>query len=78
MEKITHEDEDEGAWVCICFNTPHTDGFATCNADGEEMEPDIGSDWNDLYVCNRCGRIIDQKDLSVVGHKRAQDADAGR
>lgn len=43
MEHISHEGDDEGAWVCICGNTPHTDGFDTCNAEGEAMEPDIGS-----------------------------------
>lgn len=69
IEKISHEDHDETAWVCLCGNTPHTDGFATCNAKGEEMEPSAGSDWADLYVCNRCGRIINQTSLMVVGRK---------
>ncbi len=78
MEKISHEDHDDTAWVCLCGNTPDSDGFATCNANGDEVEPTIGSGWDDLYVCNRCGRIVDQKDLSVVGRKRAQDADTGR
>lgn len=78
MEKISREDQDEDAWVCICGNNPDSDGFYPCNANGEEMEPDIGSDWDGLYVCSRCGRIIDEKDLSVVGHRKKQDADASR
>jgi hypothetical protein len=31
------------------------------------MEPRADSDWNDLYVCGECGRIIDQNTLEVVG-----------
>lgn len=71
IEQISHEDDDEDAWVCLCGNMPPTDGFATCNDHGDEIEPDIGSDWNDLYVCNRCGRIINSTNLMVVGRKTA-------
>ncbi|HEY0105105.1 MAG TPA: hypothetical protein VGB91_03405, partial [Rhizomicrobium sp.] len=60
---------DETAWVCLCGNTPDGDGFAACNADGLEIEPAVRSGWDGLYVCNRCGRIVDQKDLSVVAQK---------
>jgi len=80
MEIISHEDHDETAWVCLCGNTPHMDGFATCNEKGEEIEPVIGGGWTSLYVCNRCGRIIDQDNLQVVGRKPelgAQSAPSG-
>jgi hypothetical protein len=71
-EFITHEKDFDGsdnvdAWVCICENTPTDDGFYPCDEHGNEMSPVIGSGWKDLYVCARCGRIIDQNTLEVVG-----------
>jgi len=67
MEFITADKTDSDAWVCICGNTPLKDGFFPCNDSGDEMEPTIGSGWTDLYVCARCGRIIKQGTLEVVG-----------
>jgi hypothetical protein len=66
-EVITHEPQDKDAWVCICGNMPPDAGFYPCDKDGNEMEPVIGSDWAGLYVCNECGRIINQDTLEVVG-----------
>lgn len=66
-EFINHEAGYEEAWVCICGNTPTGDGFFPCDANGDEMEPLIGSAWKDLYVCAKCGRIIQQHTLEVVG-----------
>jgi hypothetical protein len=68
-EYIKYERRDKDAWVCVCGNTPTSDGFQPCDKAGNEMEPTIGSDWNDLYVCDRCGRIIRQKTLEVIGHR---------
>lgn len=68
-EFIEREPQDEDAWVCKCGNMPHTDGFYPCDKHGNEMEPKIGSGWEDLYVCARCGRIIKQDTLEVVGTK---------
>jgi hypothetical protein len=65
QERITHETGNEDAWICICGNTPGTDGFYPCDREGTEIEPAAG--WNDLYVCARCGRIINQTSLDVVG-----------
>jgi hypothetical protein len=62
---IRHEAGNEEAWICICGNTPSSDGFYPCDEKGNEMEPVAG--WNDLYVCARCGRIIHQRSLEVVG-----------
>jgi len=70
-EYIKYEHRDKDAWVCVCGNTPTADGFQPCDKAGNEMEPTIGSDWNGLYVCDRCGRIIRQKTLEVIG-RRAQ------
>jgi hypothetical protein len=75
-EQISHEDDDVDAWVCLCGNTPPSDGFATCNADGDEIEPTLGGEWTSLYVCNRCDRIIDQDTLMVVGRKPECDPSA--
>jgi hypothetical protein len=71
-EFIAYEKEYDGsdykdAWVCICGNNPTADGFFPCDAQGNEMSPAIGSGWKDLYVCARCGRIIKQGTLEVVG-----------
>ena len=66
-EFITHEAGNEEAWVCVCGNEPHDDGFHTCDENGNEVEPLVGSDWENLYVCARCGRIIDMRTLGVVG-----------
>ena len=64
-ERITFELGNEDAWHCLCENTPIADGFYPCDEKGEEMEPDAG--WNDLYICTRCGRIIHQTTLVVLG-----------
>ena len=55
------------AWICVCGNEPHSEGFYPCDEVGNEIEPDSG--WNGLYVCDRCGRIIQQDSLEVVGRK---------
>lgn len=66
-ERITHEPDNEEAWICICGNTPSGGGFYPCDKEGNEMEPVIGSDWDGLYVCADCGRILHQDTLEVVG-----------
>jgi len=43
--------------VCVCGNQPHYDGFYTCDTDGNIIEPTLDSDWEDLYVCGRCGQL---------------------
>lgn len=67
MEKITHETGNPEAWKCICGNTPDSGGFDPCDAQGNEMEPVEG--WDGLYVCDDCGRIINQDTLEVVGQR---------
>ena len=66
-EHIKHEAGNDEAWICLCNNTPVSDGFYPCDEKGNEMEPTIGSGWESLYVCAKCGRIIDQRTLEVVG-----------
>ncbi len=65
---ITHESGNEEGWVCVCNNTPSTGGFFPCDLKGNEIEPVKG--WNRLYVCDRCGRIIEQDTLKIVAHRR--------
>jgi len=66
-EKITHAPGNEEALVCVCGNTPTSDGFYPCDQNGNEIEPVKG--WQDLYVCDRCGRIVNQLTSEVVGRK---------
>jgi hypothetical protein len=66
-EIITHEPNNEEAWICVCGNKPADDGFFPCDQEGNEIEPTISSGWENLYACGNCGRIIDQYSLEVVG-----------
>jgi hypothetical protein len=67
-----------GDWLtCVpsCGNEPHMEGFQPCLPDGTEVEPLADGPWGSgpgkyLYVCGRCGRIIDQDTLLVVGRKQ--------
>ena len=52
----------------MCGNQPHEDGFYPCDESGNEIEPARGSNWDGLCICLKCGRIIDQDSLEVVGH----------
>jgi hypothetical protein len=63
-EYITHEKGNNEAWICPCGNMPTSDGFYPCNKNGKEMVPEAGLD--NLYVCARCGRIIDQGSLEIL------------
>jgi hypothetical protein len=67
QEFITHEKGNEEAWVCICGNKPIYQGFYPCDEKGKRMEPE--GNWKGIYICNRCGRIIHQHTLEVVGQK---------
>lgn len=62
-----------GDWIrCVssCNNTPDMDGFYPCIYDGSEVEPYVEGAWKGrLYVCARCGRIIDSETLQVIGVK---------
>lgn len=66
-EKIIHEKGNAEAWICVCGNTPTSDGFYPCDPNGNQIEPVKG--WRDLYVCDRCGRIVNQLTLEVVGRR---------
>lgn len=63
-EFIKHKDSEKEAWVCICGNTPDSNGFYPCDNQGNETIPAEG--WEGLYVCAQCERIIEQNTLDVV------------
>lgn len=66
-DHITHEPNNPEAWICLCGNTPDADGFYPCDRGGREVAPTPGEWMAGCYVCARCGRIIDQKSLEVLG-----------
>lgn len=67
-EKITYDKAwGEDGWVCLCGNMPADDGFYPCTRAGTCVEPTPEAWLENLYVCNRCGRIIEQNTLNVVG-----------
>ncbi len=65
-EFIQHEAHDETAWICLCGNTPHADGFAPCDYKGLPSEPTDEAGWEGLYCCARCQRVINEDNLQVV------------
>jgi hypothetical protein len=66
-EHVIHEAGNPEARKCICGNAPLGAGFFLCDSNGNEMEPVKG--WLDLYVCDKCGLIIKQDTLEVVGRR---------
>jgi hypothetical protein len=65
---VQHIDPDlKDWWVCPCGNTPDQEGFYPCSSEGEQVEPTPEEWTTDCYVCDRCGRIIKQSNLEVVG-----------
>jgi hypothetical protein len=62
---VLEEPGNEDSWRCVCGNHHNAQGFFPCDKEGNQREPDKG--WENLYVCDNCGRIIDQFSLRVVG-----------
>lgn len=54
-------------WVCLCKNEVNIEGFQTCDQYGEILMATIGSGWEDLYRCARCGRIFNQLSHKLIG-----------
>lgn len=74
---IEHIQTRDDAWLCLCGNIDSYEGFWPCDKNGNEMVPSIDSDWDDLYVCGDCSRIINQETLEVIGqnpeHRRLDE-----
>ena|SRR3712207_5123018 len=60
---------DKDWWMCLCGNTPRQEGFYPCTAEGVGVMvgPTVAAWATPWYVCDRCGRIIDQDTREVVG-----------
>ncbi len=58
----------EDWWICECGNQPDYDGFFSCKSDGTIVSPVIGGEWNEsTFVCLRCGVIVNNYNLEIVG-----------
>lgn len=73
-EYITRTSTAPDSWLCACGNTPAADGFYPCDREGQQVEPTAEAWTTDCYVCARCGRIIHQERLEVVGRAAAQSS----
>lgn len=83
MNKISAEKikTDRMGWMCICGNQPDYQGFYPSDEQGNELDPDgpFGKDWQQLWTCDRCGRIINDKTLKVVGQtEKGRDKETGQ
>ena len=67
--KISHESGGKEYLLCLCGNTVRAEGFYPCDAQGKVVEPTLEKWTTNLVVCDRCGRIINQTTLEVVGSK---------
>jgi len=59
---------EEDRWKCHCGNIPHSDGFAPANRRGREVEPTPDQWPEPLYVCNRCGLVMDAATVNLTTH----------
>src|SRR5579859_2458005 len=53
--------------TCVCGNIPESGGFTACDRQGNQIEPGRHSGWASLYICDDCGRIINEDTLEVIG-----------
>lgn len=44
--------------TCECGNNTFLYGFYPCDENGNEIEPTIDSNWNGLYICPNCRKIM--------------------
>lgn len=56
----------DGDIYCLCGNDPNYYGFFPCDGHGEMIEP-VADEWDNLYVCTLCSRMIDIRTAAVVG-----------
>lgn len=70
IEYITQDLNRE--YRCICGNTPYDQGFHTVDENGEDKDDYSGEDWGTngrvFWLCDKCGRIINGRNLEVVGY----------
>lgn len=64
-ERIT---KDGDFLVCVCSNRGDSGSFEPCMPDGTVVEPAVEGPWQgELYLCETCGRIVNQHTLEVTG-----------
>lgn len=56
--------ENNEQWRCLCGNTDGDAGFRPCGEDRSPVAPIGAGSWLSLYLCLRCGRIIDAASTS--------------
>ena len=53
-------------FVCLCGNSPASDGFDACSPDGEVVEPTVKG-WDGIhYLCLRCEAVYNQDTMDEV------------
>ena len=60
-----------GEITCLCRNIPSYDGFSACHSNGA-VDDDLLLGNNSrpvFYLCERCGRIIEETTLEVIGRR---------
>jgi hypothetical protein len=66
-------DRGGDSWVCLCGNEPHLYGFFASDLHGRRVEPTPDA-WNGVsYVCDQCGRVIDQFSRCVIGSRKSAE-----
>jgi hypothetical protein len=59
--------DDYRSLMCVCGNIPESAGFTACDGQGNQIEPGRYNGWASLYICDNCGRIINENTLEVIG-----------
>ena len=67
IDRLTKITVDRDLWICLCGNTASAQGFFPCDSEGERVEPSLQAWTSGWYVCDGCGRIIDEATRRVVG-----------
>lgn len=67
VKHLSFDATQEDWWVCVCGNDPHGAGLYACDAEGNAMEPLVGSGWDGHYYCSSCGRYGKQGDRDEAG-----------
>ena len=67
-------DNPKDPWlVCVCQNTAESDGFVTCSSSGAYCPP-LPRKWDGIHLCcSRCGRIVNQNTLAIIGQRDPAD-----
>jgi len=55
-------------YICHCGNHIHSKGFYACDMDGNEVVAD--ENWNRLWCCDNCGKILHETTGIILGHRK--------